>query len=169
MDNASSDSPQTWLPARPTVYNGVRMRSRLEAGFAQWADSMGLGVDYEPHAFASDAGQYLPDFLLRYVTVEGIPDRPPMDATVWVEIKPRFPSLDVFERMEIIRGSDPAAVLAVVFRDPAPGLWVSRPGRHWREGRWTDGHSPYNVGIGVAEPLERDVQPWPDGYWKGQG
>lgn len=161
MQNASR------LRARPTLWNGVMLRSRLEAGFAQWADSLGLGPEYEPLAFAGISGQYLPDFLLRGVTVEGVADRPFMDATLWVEIKPVMPSMDEFARVEIIHESDPSAILAVAYKDPEPNLWVKRGPKPWREARWSYAHAPYNVGVLIAEPMDRGDMPWPDGYWKG--
>lgn len=50
--------------ARPTVYRGVQMRSRLEAAWAEQWDAEGVEWKYEPRCFASERGQYLPDFLL---------------------------------------------------------------------------------------------------------
>ena len=50
---------------RPTIYKGIQMRSRLEAGFAAWLDRVNLSWEYEPHALANEHGQYLPDFLVR--------------------------------------------------------------------------------------------------------
>ena len=49
---------------RPTVYKGIQMRSRLEAGFAAWLDGRFIKWHYEPCAFADERGQYLPDFEL---------------------------------------------------------------------------------------------------------
>jgi hypothetical protein len=54
----------TALRARPTTYNGIEMRSRLEARVAAWLDDVGIPWEYEPRAFASAQGQYLPDFQL---------------------------------------------------------------------------------------------------------
>lgn len=51
------------LKARPTKYKGIDMRSRLEAKYAQYLDGQSLLVwEYEPNCFASERGQYLPDF-----------------------------------------------------------------------------------------------------------
>lgn len=162
----------TRIHARPTVYEGVRMRSRLEAGFAQWADSFGLGVDYEPQAFASAGGQYLPDFRLRYVWVEGALWRgDPHDSVLWVEVKPELPTgaalVRLHERMEIIHHSEPDAALAICYKDPTPGLLVKiNDSTSWWPSVWTIGEHPYH--IGVARPLDvAGLLPWPDGYWKG--
>lgn len=73
------------MKARPTVYNGVKMRSRLEAGFAQWLDELGHGWKYEPECLAQPTlGQYLPDFVITNVLdlwADKIRD-------VYVEVKP---------------------------------------------------------------------------------
>lgn len=73
------------MKARPTVYMGITMRSRLEAGFAAWLDEKHFDWEYEPCAFASPDGQYLPDFRLNDVFVSWRHE--PM-ATVYAEVKP---------------------------------------------------------------------------------
>jgi hypothetical protein len=120
-----------WLPARPTVYRGIRMRSRLEADFARYLDSdddarggwlcidEGDHWEYEPVCFAGPNGQYLPDFRItgsaygyadRYIEV-----KPPAAA---YDDSPDF-SADPIERflknLEIIWESDPRADLYLVF------------------------------------------------------
>lgn len=52
------------IKARPTVYAGVQMRSRLEARAAEYFDTAGVLWQYEPMTYASSIGQYLPDFEL---------------------------------------------------------------------------------------------------------
>lgn len=66
------------IPARPTLYKGIRMRSRLEADFAAFLDRHGDQWEYEPQCFGSDSGQWLPDFSITETT--GSP--------VYVEVKP---------------------------------------------------------------------------------
>lgn len=48
--------------ARPTIYNGINMRSRLEAKTAGSLDEHGVAWTYEPRAYAYQNVQYLPDF-----------------------------------------------------------------------------------------------------------
>jgi hypothetical protein len=67
------------LTARPTTYCGEHMRSRLEAAWAEQFDAFGWTWEYEPQAFASEQGQYLPDFRL------SIPHVP---LPVYAEVKP---------------------------------------------------------------------------------
>lgn len=95
------------IKARPTVYNGIQMRSRLEARMAAYLDSCGFEWTYEPRAYATRSGQYLPDFEF------------PWDGgTVYLEVKGPHPSREgwdgLLDRMEIIRHSEPEAMLAVV-------------------------------------------------------
>jgi hypothetical protein len=86
------------IPARPTVYKGIRMRSRLEARFAGILDD--IGVDdwkYEGDAFGSGTTQYLPDFT---VGAWGI------SACWYIEVKPYVEDADaIFEQMRVITDS----------------------------------------------------------------
>lgn len=99
------------IRARQTIYNGVRMRSRLEAAFAQWLDSDPFtrgSWSYEPTAYASADGQYLPDFVW-------FNDR----QKIFYEVKPHMPEVwdDALARMHIVLASAPDATLEVVTSD----------------------------------------------------
>lgn len=63
------------IQAIETVYNGYRMRSRLEARWAVFFDAMGTKYEYEKEGFDLDGIWYLPDFWLP-------------ELSLWVEIKP---------------------------------------------------------------------------------
>lgn len=59
-----------------TIYNGYRFRSRLEARWAVFFDTLGIQYEYEPEGFKlSDGTMYLPDFYLPafdyYVEIKG--------------------------------------------------------------------------------------------------
>jgi hypothetical protein len=86
------------ITARPTIYNGIQMRSRLEARVAGQLDGYGsLDWTYEPMAYADRRGQYLPDFKVK---------APWFEHDVFVEVKPtEEAATDVVRRMEIIRSS----------------------------------------------------------------
>lgn len=62
------------IEAKPTVYKGIKFRSRLEARWAAMFDQLGWTWEYEPEI----DGAYIPDFLLH-----GTGDR-----RVYVEVKP---------------------------------------------------------------------------------
>lgn len=182
------DKDQT-LKARPTVYKGIRMRSRLEAGYAAWLDEIGFRWDYEPCAFSDETGrQYLPDFRIHDVWVLGRP----APATVYVEVKPagwadnldNLPAYMVLlQAMPIILGSEPDAIL--LLESPASNdvphamtevlLWSAQVDRYWpMEAAWCPVHpdgSRLNGGIprlGIATPAPRNVGPWFEEWWKGQ-
>lgn len=106
----------TTLKARPTVYKGIQMRSRLEAGFAAWLDENGVTWEYEPRAYASDEGQYLPDFeVLDGVRLDGWDG---YTRNIFFEVKPREPDLEEQRRnTRIIEACVPGAVLLVVWPD----------------------------------------------------
>jgi hypothetical protein len=74
-----------------TQYNGYRFRSRLEARWAVFFDTLKIEYQYEPEGFNLDGLWYLPDFFLpsiRFSKQEGI----------WIEIKPKFPNSDEREK-----------------------------------------------------------------------
>lgn len=63
------------MKAIETHYNGYRFRSRLEARWAVFFDTLGIRYEYEPEGFElSDGTYYLPDFWLP-------------DLHLWVEVK----------------------------------------------------------------------------------
>lgn len=104
------------IPARPTVYKGIQMRSRLEADYASALDRDGETWEYEPTCFAGPDGQWLPDFRIGY---DGI----------YVEVKPAYliardtsDILDVYDRVDkILRQmtvawlSEPQAAIQLIF------------------------------------------------------
>ena len=90
------------MKARPTIYNGIQMRSRLEARVAAWLDSRNIRWEYEPVAFASGAGQYLPDFRV-YTSSESY---------FYLEVRPDVDGLvRAQEQMTVIHASEPDAFL----------------------------------------------------------
>lgn len=100
------------VPYRPTTYNGIEMRSRLEAWWAARLDRAGITWTYEPNAFADETGQYLPDF--RWDETRG----PERVKRVYLECKGRIGSLEALNgflgRMEVIWSSEPEATLVLV-------------------------------------------------------
>jgi hypothetical protein len=119
------DNGPRW-PARPTLYRGIQMRSRLEAKAAAWLDRCSKPWQYEPVCFADERGEYLPDFVTtmpsgrsRYWEVKGwVPDASPVRA-----------------RMEIVVSSDPDAVLVLDVLAGDRGSWfydAHRPDPGWR-------------------------------------
>lgn len=116
-----TSSSEGGIPARPTLYRGIRMRSRLEADFAAFLDRAEAEWEYEPECFAGPHGQWLPDFRAT------LPGGPP----TYFEVKPESLSPDqvdpVLERMAIAWLTEPAATLQLViwrYGDPLGSVSV---------------------------------------------
>lgn len=80
-----------------TRYKGYRFRSRLEARWAVFFDTLGLKWEYEPEGFELPSGRYLPDF---HLAQQGsyLPGRHTYGP--WVEIKAAKPTALEFKLME---------------------------------------------------------------------
>jgi hypothetical protein len=111
------------------------MRSRLEARYAQHLDSYSPPTPwrYEPRAFASRQGQYLPDFEI--IVPDGCP---------WfIEVRPTMElAYEALLPMQIILESEPDAALWVV--TPTHYLESWPDDRVWRlrqMPKWTDWQS----------------------------
>lgn len=138
------------LAARPTTYNGVEMRSRLEARYAAWLDKNRLSWSYEPRAFAGAAGQYLPDFQLEGVIILGAPQ------TVYVDVKPtdQDVTLGLVGRMSVIWDSDPIAWLAVEVPGSNPILITPPAFGHTMKGRYVWAPTAPDMAMGL-HPYQR--------------
>lgn len=114
--------PLRAMKPRPTVYNGIPMRSRLEARFARYLDMTNATWVYEPRAYGDVTGQYLPDFEIQQ-----------RGHRVFIEVKPT-PDPDVLEeamqRMERVWSSEPDASLMVVIGESDRALLGD--GGHWQ-------------------------------------
>lgn len=99
-----------FIPARETLYRGIKMRSRLEAKFATMLDLHGITWEYEGQAFGSVAGQYLPDF--RVTNPQSMHREGQAGDRYYIEVKPYLPDAAIV-RMNIIRETDPDAILAI--------------------------------------------------------
>lgn len=64
----------------PTFYRGIIYRSRTEARWAAFFDTLGINVEYEPEGFVLDGTPYLPDFYVRewdyFVEIKGADPTP---------------------------------------------------------------------------------------------
>lgn len=149
----------TTLKARPTTYKGVEMRSRLEARFAAGCDKLDVWWQYEPRAFASEKGQYLPDFQLVSESYDDL----------FVEVKPVFESglmVDAAAALSIIWESLPDAHCAIACPELGSFVLLGAYGE-WALGGWqqscgrvapayfprptTDVELAIDIAIGVAE------------------
>lgn len=108
---SESESLGPWK-ARPTLYKGIRMRSRLEARYAQHLDRNGFRWEYEPDCYGDETGDYLPDFLI-VGNASGASRHP---TRLYIEIKPFLTVatvIDAAPRMERIFATHPTADLVI--------------------------------------------------------
>lgn len=81
------------IKAIETRYRGRRFRSRLEAKFAVFLDSLGWSWSYEDEGFdLPKTGYYLPDFLV-LSNDAGLP------SPFWVEVKGSNPSIEEVNKL----------------------------------------------------------------------
>lgn len=109
-------------PARPTIYRGIKMRSRLEARFAEGLDANKVKWAYEPVCYADGSGQYLPDFRIE---IGG--------EVAYIEVKPTEAAAKTAleHQMPIIWSSEPAAHLAAVWRNEQEEGFAFGAGTGW--------------------------------------
>lgn len=143
------------MKARSTIYNGVQMRSRLEAGYAGWLDLNNVRWTYEPCAFGSEDGQYLPDFELHDI----IPGR-----RVFVEVKPeRFELHHERKRMRVIWDSIPDAICVI----EAEGYQWPHLGMRTSDGQEWWGHTSWQEENGLLTLHKPPVAgAWSRRYWE---
>lgn len=117
----------------PTLYKGIRFRSRLEAKWANFFDRLGWQWEYEPF----DCHGWIPDFILLGKT------------SVLVEVKP-IVNYDLATEAKIDRANKKHQVLLV----------GSMP--IWRLGERGNPNQPKYPGIflGWLRDLDRELRPW---------
>lgn len=131
------------IPARPTLYKGIRMRSRLEADYAASLDRSNVVTywEYEPVCFGNPEGQWLPDFREAY-SGPGVQS----EIETFTELKPLAWIQDdwdtngrvepLLRRMTSVWDSRPEASLQLVFWEyqaevPALQIFSHRKGSPW--------------------------------------
>lgn len=147
---AESDG-STPIRAIETKYKGYRFRSRLEARWAVFFDSLGVKWEYEPQGFVlPDGTHYLPDFHLTGLDTNGD------QMSFWFEIKPDGVPVSYADRWKVVafaKSVEPEYAGAVFLCEGLPSLspvadlkndekwmlWGKRR-RPW----WVDPHDPVN-------------------------
>jgi hypothetical protein len=162
---AKTPAAEPWTKGRPTLYKGIRMRSRLEADYAADLDRCGLTWEYEPECFAGDGLQWVPDFHESNLDANG------HGRDAWVEIKPavlmeREAGVDhigridkILTRMSVAWLSKPDAWLELTFwvygEGVAPFRIAAEKGMPWiLYGPTLKGFHPLWPGMGQFEALD---------------
>ena len=103
------------MKAIETKYKGYRFRSRLEARWAIFFDSLGQRWDYELEGFEFENGvKYLPDFKI-YWSSEG-------NDGYWIEVKGAKPNKDEIEKADLLRKETNTPVF-IYWGSPWPDEW----------------------------------------------
>jgi hypothetical protein len=96
------------MTALPTVYRGIKFRSRLEARWAHFLDALDVDWQYEPQGYTACDVAYLPDFWLSNVASRGVP------GGLFLEIKPCRPTEEeeIKARMLALGSGRPVVIAA---------------------------------------------------------
>jgi hypothetical protein len=104
------------IKAIETEYAGHRFRSRLEARWAVFFDSLGARWTYEPQGYeVADGVRYLPDFWLP-------------DSGIWVEVKG---TLDDSDAVQLIAAADRDGLPYVHEKPERPGDLIDGGDSRW--------------------------------------
>jgi hypothetical protein len=110
------------IKAIETNYNGYRFRSRLEARWAVFFDTLGIEYYYEPEGFdLGDGIWYLPDFWLPQVKK-------------WAEVKPAPLSADELEKCKRLvkyLGYDCLLLIGIPDNKPYDAVCYNEPPLLW--------------------------------------
>lgn len=120
MPATPSNSPAlraTEIKAIPTRYAGCHFRSRLEARWAVFLDTLGVEWEYEAQGYETNGGRYLPDFWIP-------------DWRLFVEVKGAFSHPDFVKVTsavpQLIERVDGQVQPTLLILGPVP-----RPGAAW--------------------------------------
>ncbi len=133
---------RTRLLARPTTYNGITFRSRLESRWARAFDRAHWDWHYEPERFAdpgSVKGEYVPDFRIDRHTV-----------STYVEIQPPLTGLQrviAAKKLELVWNEHPEAGLWLLHKiaDEDGGGFTMNVSVGWPDHAWQAGWSSFVV------------------------
>jgi hypothetical protein len=103
------------IKALETHYKGYRFRSRLEARWAIYFDTIGLKWEYEKEGYnLGSAGTYLPDFWLSQVNM-------------WAEVKPQEFNQEENEKAKALANSTRFPVLRLIGMPDFRVYWAWLP------------------------------------------
>ena len=129
------------IKAIPTTYKAVPFRSRLEARWAVFLDSLAVDWRYEHHPFllAPTGEGYLPDFYLP-------------EYSSWIEVKPPYPNRDAQRKVCLFTcglAHDPARSheRAYILYGDIPWPYPKKGNILGFRPNWADGESPTITGL----------------------
>lgn len=102
------------IKAIETRYKGYKMRSRLEAKWGVYFDTLGLAWEFEPEGFDLNGLWYLPDFWFPQVSMYG-------------EVKPKQPDSEEIEKAKRLAEASGYPVLLLVGMPDFCSYWAIQP------------------------------------------
>ena len=118
-----------------TEYNGYRFRSRLEARWAVFFDSLGIEYEYEPEGFELPSGKrYLPDFRVKCYGDRGKTNETPYD--LWIEVKGEMTEEDERKLKEFAYGGHLNTEYSICCDDCPIKFWGENPEKHFADLDW---------------------------------
>lgn len=126
---SDASSVKQQFKAIETRYHNVLFRSRLEARWAVYFDSLKVSWQYEREGFETPDGRYLPDFWLPQVSM-------------WAEAKPEWPDQHAINKMQQVATNTGFPVLLLDGPPEAKNYWAVMPGceysQEYQGGYWAD-------------------------------
>lgn len=123
-----------------TRYKGYRFRSRLEARWAVFFDTLGLDWEYEPEGFELKSGRYLPDFKVHY---------PGGDSETWFECKGSLDSLSPNDLARLLEFEE-AKNLIILDGTPDCRMYVT-PSAYRDHPDWYTKHDRFGAALWSAK------------------
>lgn len=145
------------IQAIETHYAGHRFRSRLEARWAVFFDSLGIKWEYEPQGYlvGPERTPYLPDFWLP-------------DLNVWVEVKGHKDDLNLNLLDAAVLSGGLAPALGLLLLGPIPNVPDGHLTAHWMLNGWNEAVVNLPFGFGDAGQYRRAGTDWISGAWPGE-
>lgn len=145
------------IQAIETRYAGHRFRSRLEARWAVFFDTLGIRWEYEPQGYLVGPGRmpYLPDFRLP-------------DLNTWVEVKGSTEDLDLrLLHAAVLSGGLPSA-LGLLLLGPVPDVPDGHLTAHWMLCNYDEQVVEQPFGFSDSGEYRNAGTDWISGAWPGE-
>jgi len=125
------------MQAKPTFYGSYMFRSRLEARWAVFFDTIGFKWAYEPQSYRTMTGPYLPDFQVingeRNIFFEIKPKEPSAKETTLCMALAQLLSLGKFPIEVFLCYGSPGAEVIIMTRESFSSYWRDENIKFWAD------------------------------------
>lgn len=145
------------IQAIETHYASHRFRSRLEARWAVFFDTLGVHWEYEPQGYliGTDRTPYLPDFWLPGLNV-------------WAEVKGDPDGLDLNLLHEAVLADGLPSARGLLLLGPIPDVPSGHLTAHWMLSNWDEQVVNLPFGFGDSGEYRNAGTDWISGAWPGE-